>query len=84
MECKINTKEDIMATGFFQDDNGNNSMMRLMSFFMMLATIGSGLVTLLASSADKTAGIYITGLFAIAAFCPKAMQKFMEVKGVKP
>ena len=63
---------------FLQEDNGNNSSMRLMCFMMSIACIVSGFMTLYAT--DTKAGLYITGLFAVAAFCPKALQKFMETK----
>lgn len=66
--------------GFLQEDNGSNSSIRLMSFMMAIACIVSGFITILSVAPDKTAGLYITGLFAVAAFCPKAIQKFMETK----
>ncbi len=82
-----------MATGFLQEDNGNNSTMRLMSVMFAVATIVSAFITLFQSfkmhagptlgtyvKVDVTAGIYITGLLAVIAVCPKALQKFMEVK----
>jgi hypothetical protein len=52
--------------GFFQEDNGNKSSMRLMSFTAILR------------ASDE--GIYITFGFLIGAFAPKAVQKFAETK----
>jgi len=67
--------------GFFQEDNGNLSSMRLMSFVALLASICFGLLTVLLDSNDVNAsGIYITFGFLIAAFAPKALQKFAETK----
>jgi hypothetical protein len=67
-------------TGYLEESEGNKSTMRLMSLMMAIATICSGFITILSVAPDKTAGLYITGLFAVAAFCPKALQKFMEAK----
>lgn len=61
--------------GFLSDHTGKNSMMRLMSFLSMLTSIGFGYMTLKLSS-DQ--GIYITTTFLLAAFAPKALQKFVE------
>lgn len=68
-----------MATTF-QEDNGNTSMMRVMCFIAEMAAIACGLITLLSSGADKTVGLYLTGIFVCAAFAPKAVQKFLEQK----
>jgi hypothetical protein len=70
-------------SGFFQEDNGNNSSIRLMSFVALLAAIVFGFLTIkLASEAkqDGVNGIYITFGFLIAAFAPKVVQKFAEEK----
>ena len=68
--------------GFFSEDNGNKSSMRLMSFVALIAAIVFGALTILTNSdeANNTDGIYITFGFLIAAFAPKAVQKFAEEK----
>ncbi|MCK5601899.1 hypothetical protein KAR91_08525 [Candidatus Pacearchaeota archaeon] len=81
--------------GFFEEDTNSRSMMRLMSFFFAIATIASAFITLYQSfqvrvgptvgtyvKVDVTAGIYITLLLATIAVCPKALQKFMEIKKI--
>ncbi len=56
--------------------------MRLMSFIALFAAIGFGVVTIDRSSQNKdnNTGIYITFSFLLAAFAPKALQKFAEEK----
>ena len=77
--------------GFMQDDQGHQSSMRLMSMMALLSAIVFGALSILAavgligaSSAGADA-ITITFGFLVAAFAPKAIQKFAEQKsGVKP
>lgn len=108
------------AVGFFKEDNGNFSSMRLMSFVALIAAIFFGSVTMWyatqktetttieqteqVADSEKDAtqkaqttkteqkkqvvdsetavqtGFAITTCFAVAAFCPKALQKFAEQK----
>ncbi|MGK7961616.1 hypothetical protein [Crocosphaera sp.] len=93
--------------GFFKEDNGNFSSMRLMSFVALIAAIFFGGLTL-SYATQKTqtvevgqegqttkieqteqvvnpetavqTGFFITTCFVLAAFCPKALQKFAEQK----
>lgn len=69
--------------GYLEDDNGNNSSMRLMSLIAVIASIVFGLITLTHKEAGLN-GVYITASFLIAAFAPKALQKFAETKFPKP
>ncbi len=76
----MTTKQPI---GFFQEDNGNKSSMRLMAFTSLLAAIVFGFITIkfsLVSQFNPDTGIYITFGFLIAAFAPKTIQKFAEQK----
>jgi len=69
--------------GFFEEDNGARSEMRLMCFVSLLAAIGFGLLTILLSAAGKSDGgngLFITFGFLVGAFAPKAVQKFAEQK----
>lgn len=69
--------------GFFEEDHGGRSSMRLMCFVALLASIVFGLLTILLNANGKPdggTGIYITLAFLVAAFAPKAVQKFAEAK----
>ncbi len=68
-------------TGLLEDHQGNPSSMRAMSFISLFASIAFGLITILhPAAAQNVNGIYITISFLIAAFAPKALQKFAEAK----
>jgi hypothetical protein len=60
---------------FLQEDNGQYSAMRAMSFIALIAAIVFGVITINSNNAD---GKYITTSFLVAAFAPKAVQKFAE------
>ena len=67
--------------GLLDDHQGTPSSMRVMSFIALFASIAFGLITILHSAASQNEnGIYITISFLIAAFAPKALQKFAEAK----
>jgi hypothetical protein len=67
--------------GFLEDDRGSPSSMRLMSVIALIASIVFGLLTTLHPVANQgTNGLYITMAFLLAAFAPKALQKFAEAK----
>ena len=73
--------------GFFQEDNGSHSSMRLMSFFALIAAALFGVLTIHLNAHgnnDGGNGLYITFGFLLAAFAPKAIQKFAEQKLPKP
>ena len=63
--------------GMLHDDTGKMSTMRVMSFMALLASMGAGYMTLVIETAAET-GFQITGAFLLAAFAPKALQKFFE------
>ncbi len=63
---------------FLQDDKGNASSMRLMCIMSLLAAIGFGYLTMSVIGTDHQTGVQITTLFLIAAFAPKALQKYIE------
>lgn len=65
--------------GFFQEDNGHKSSMRLMCFTSLLASIMFGIITILYGG-PGTEGLFITFGFLLGAFAPKAIQKFAESK----
>lgn len=69
------------GVGFFQEDVGSSSMMRLMCLISLLASVGFGALTLLiADPVIVSAGVVLALIFLIGAFAPKAIQKFAEVK----
>jgi len=67
-----------MANGFFTEDNGNKSSMRLMSFLSFIIAAVIALITMLKPGIDSTTGIYLTISFLSGAFAPKAIQKWVE------
>lgn len=61
--------------GMFQDNEGNSSSIRMMSFVSLLASIAFGLLTIYESNQD---GLILTAMFLTGAFAPKVVQKFAE------
>ena len=68
-----------MRVGFMKEDNGNFSSMRLMSLIALISAISFGGITL-ANPEVKDVGTNLTFSFLVAAFTPKAVQKFAENK----
>ena len=61
--------------GFLEEAPGKKSTMRLLSVQSWWASVCFGVLTILT---DNEQGLMLTGLFAVAAFAPKAVQKFAE------
>ena len=80
VNASVTTKNISNRVGFLQDDEGHNSSMRLMSLVALIAAIMFGILTMRSNStqARNTDGTMITFSFLIAAFTPKALQKFAE------
>lgn len=68
--------------GFFREDNGNKSWMRLNCFVALLVSILFGYLTIQKGDAAGD-GLLITIGFLVAAFAPKAVQKFAETNVLK-
>jgi len=74
--------------GFLEEKKGVRSSMRLMSMVALIASIAFGGITIsiTANSSDgnsssrdaRDTGVFITFGFLLAAFAPKALQKFAE------
>ena len=60
---------------FFQGNNGKYSTMRAMTFIALIAAIVFGAITITSNDPD---GKEITMAFLVAAFAPKAVQRFAE------
>ncbi len=74
-------QQPIQSTNYLEDHQGNPSSMRLMSVIALLASIAFGLITILyETNTVNSNGLFITSAFLIAAFAPKALQKFAESK----
>ena len=58
-----------------QGNNGKYSTMRAMSFIALIAAIVFGAITITSNDPD---GTEITIAFLVAAFAPKAIQRFAE------
>lgn len=63
--------------GFLEEHPGHKSSMRAMSIVALLCAVGFGVFTLADSTVGQT-GVYVTLGFLLAAFAPKALQKFAE------
>ncbi|NQV14284.1 hypothetical protein HQ531_02415 [bacterium] len=72
------TQEAPNETGLLTDDQGKRSMMRLMSFMALIAGIWFAWMTLTDDNITTNEGVYITTTFLLAAFAPKALQKYVE------
>jgi hypothetical protein len=70
----MNEKKDIV--GFFHEEKNVRSMMRLLSFISVLAAVLSGGMTIALKAG--TVGLWVTALFLVGAFVPKAFQKVVE------
>lgn len=60
--------------GVCQDDNGNPSSMRVMSFISLFAAIGVALASICMNQDHRD----LVLLFLVGAFVPKVFQKFAE------
>ena len=76
LEAPANSSEQGQELAeFLQEDNGHFSAMRAMSFIALIAAIVFGTITITSKNSD---GKYVTTSFLVAAFAPKAVQKFAE------
>ena len=75
-EAKPNSSEQGKKfSEILQGNNGKYSTMRAMSFIALIAAIVFGAITLTTNAPD---GKEITMAFLVAAFAPKAVQRFAE------
>jgi hypothetical protein len=70
------------TAGVFQEDNGSNSLTRVMSFMCLIAALLSGGLIIWKGSQGGD-GLYIFTILMVAAFAPKVIQKFAESKVVQ-
>ena len=63
---------------FFLDDDGNPSSMRVMSAIAFLASAYLAVVEVSAKMTDQAGDTELVLYFLVAAFLPKALQKFAE------
>lgn len=64
-------------TTFLEEDNGNKSSMRLMSFIALVAAV---VIAIIGVWFDKPIASSFVDAFLAAAFIPKTIQKFAETK----
>ena len=67
-----------VSAGFLQDDNGNNSSMRLMCFIALITSIFFGFYTLVNSNQVGQVGTNLTFAFLASSFGGKVAHKFAE------
>ena len=70
-------ENEILKTGFFEEDAGQKSMMRLMCFVALLAAVLLSFFAALTSQVEANMIALVT-MFLVAAFAPKAIQKYAE------
>ena len=75
---RTTTQRQDKAVGFFKENNGNYSSVRLMSFIALITAIILGGYTV--SHENVEAGAEITFSFLVMASGPKVIQKFAESK----
>jgi hypothetical protein len=72
-----------MATkpiGFFQEDNGNRSMVRLITFIGFMVAIGFGVRASMKTADQAGSDLQLTVIFLTASVTGKVGQKFAEKK----
>ena len=78
-EEEAGKKSESGAKGWFSDDQGNPSSMRLMSMLALIVAAGLAFVEVFgwgSGSGNTELVLY----FLVGAFAPKAVQKFAEIK----
>lgn len=73
----VTRREPRSEKGFLEERPGHKSAMRIMSAAAFVFAAGFGVFTLVDPGVGKM-GVYITFGFLLAAFAPKALQKFAE------
>ena len=68
-----------VCKGWFSDDQGNPSAMRLMSILALIVAAALAFVEVFGWGAE-TGNTELVLYFLVAAFAPKAVQKFAETK----
>ena len=71
-------EEPKLPKGFLEETAGKKSAMRAMSFIALIASIAFGALTVTGNGSTNMEGVYITFGFLLAAFAPKALQKYAE------
>lgn len=69
----------------FQDDDGNVSMVRLLSFIALIAACAIAAADFVGGSIGETNSKYYFTMLLIGAFAPKVLQKYLEgLMKIKP
>ena len=68
-----------MKIGYFEEEEGVKSSMRLMSFISLLTAIVISIISVINNQLDSNILILISS-FIVGAFAPKSVQKFAENK----
>jgi len=78
VETQVSPSPSERNAGFFQDDNGSASSLRMMCMVSLMGAIMFGLLTLslsLKGINDGGNGVYFTLISLVGAFAPKAIFK---------
>lgn len=75
---KTKTTKSSPQTGMLEERPGRTSAMRVMSMIALVAAIVFGGLVVTGEGEASGPGVYIVFGFLLAAFAPKALQKFAE------
>lgn len=68
--------------GFFEETAGSQSMMRLLSFLSFFVAVFISIYSIMTKQVIDMQTMTFFGFFMVAAFVPKAVQKFAESSDV--
>ncbi len=87
LDESLKKQNNLVKGNFLTDNQGHKSSIRLMSFFALITAIIFGSLSLInahkssnTNNNSSSSDVNMTFIFLVAAFAPKALQKFAETK----
>ncbi len=88
LDESLKKQNNLVKGNFLTDNQGHKSSIRLMCFFALITAIIFGSLSLInahkssnTNNNSSSSDVNMTFIFLVAAFAPKALQKFAEIKG---